>query len=70
MATPIKPMKLKSWPLGKAVGDHQKKLMEAMQQPKKGVTLTGTNTGAKSVVAPSTKPVAAMKFPSINMTTK
>ena len=70
MATPIKPMKLKSWPLGKAVGDHQKKLMEAMQQPKKGVTLTGTNTGAKSVVPPSNKPIDTMKFPSINMTTK
>lgn len=70
MATPIKPMKLKSWPLGKAVGDHQKKLLESLQQPKKGITSTGTTTGAKSIVPPTTKPVTTMKFPSVNLTTK
>ena len=44
--------------------------MEAMQQPKKGVTLTGTNTGAKSVVPPSTKPIQPIKFPSMNIVSK
>ena len=62
-------MKLKTWPLGKAINDYSKKMTGALTN-KKAPTFTSGSIGAKSIVPPNTKPQTFMQFPSQNFTTK